>query len=56
MKVKLSELSTELQAYVGRSSHYYVDNNDYIHDEWNSEDITEDDIAEQKIYDETGEL
>jgi hypothetical protein len=56
MNVKFSELSNELQQYVCESSHYLVDENDEIHDEWNSENITEDDIAEQKTYDENGEL
>ena len=56
MRVKYSELSNELKQYVRESSHYTVDNDDYIHDEWNSPEITEDDIAEQKTYDETGEL
>jgi hypothetical protein len=58
MKVKYSELSNDLQKYVASSSHYWVDvdHEGEIRDEWNSEDITEDDIAEQKVYDETGEL
>ena len=55
-RVKFSELSNELKKYVGDSSHYYVDNDNYVHDEWNSPEITEDDIAEQKTYDENGEL
>ena len=55
-KVKYSELSNDLQKYVRDSSHYMVDEEDYIHDEWNSDDITEEDIEDQKTYDETGEL
>lgn len=51
MGVKYSDLSNELQKYVRESSHYTVDDNDEIHDEWNSEDI-----EDQKTYDETGEL
>jgi len=56
MRVKYSDLPNELQKYVAESSHYTVDNDDYIHDEWNSEDISEEDIEDQKTYDETGEL
>ncbi|HEY8540780.1 MAG TPA: hypothetical protein VIL29_00245 [Pseudothermotoga sp.] len=56
MKVKYSELSNELKKYVRESSHYTVDEEDFIHDEWNSEDITAEDIEDQKTYDETGEL
>jgi hypothetical protein len=47
MKVKYSELSNDLKK---------VDEEDFIHDEWNSEDITAEDIEDQKTYDETGEL
>lgn len=56
--VKYNDLSNELQKYVRESSHYTVDidGNDEIHDEWNSENITKEDIEEQKVYDETGEL
>lgn len=56
IRAKYSELSNDLKKYVAESSHYYVDNDDEIHDEWNSPEITEDDIAEQKTYDENGEL
>ena len=55
-RVKYSELSNDLKKYVRESSHYTVDNDDYIHDEWNSENITAEDIEDQKTYDETGEL
>lgn len=56
MRAKYSELPDDLKKYVSESSHYYVDDNDEIHDEWNSPEITADDIEEQKTYDEMGEL
>jgi len=58
MRVKYSELSNELKKYVSESSHYTVDidGTEEIHDEWNSENITAEDIEDQKTYDETGEL
>ncbi len=58
MSIKYSELPEHLQKYVVESSHYYFDCNgdEEIHDEWNSENITAEDIEDQKTYDETGEL
>lgn len=55
-KVKYSDLTNELKKYVRESSHYTVDENDEIHSEWNDENITAEDIEDQKTYDETGEL
>lgn len=56
MNVKYSELSNTNKEYVRLSSHYSIDHDGAICDEWNSKNITEDDIEEQKTYDETGEL
>jgi hypothetical protein len=56
MRVKYSELNNDLKKYVRESSHYTVDENDEIHSEWNDENITAEDIENQKIYDDTGEL
>lgn len=53
MRAKYSDLKNELKKYVRESSHYTVDENDEIRDEWNSEDITAEDIEEQKTFDET---
>lgn len=56
MKIKYDELNNTLKKYVSESSHYTVDENGYIHSEWNDENITAEDIEDQKNYDETGEL
>jgi hypothetical protein len=58
MNVKYDELNNELKKYVAESSHYWVDvdHEGEIKDEWNSENITAEDIEEQKTYDEMGEL
>lgn len=54
--VRYSELSDDLKKYVLKSSHYTIDENDEIHSEWNDENITAEDIEDQKTYEETGEL
>lgn len=54
--MKYESLSNELKRYIIESSHYTVGDDDCIHDEWNSENITAEDIEDQKTYDETGEL
>jgi len=56
MNVKYSDLSNDLQKYVRDTSHYTVDEKDEIKSEWNDQNITAEDIEEQKTYDETGEL
>jgi hypothetical protein len=56
MNVKYSDLTNDLQTYVRDTSHYTVDENDEIHSEWNDQNITAEDIKDQKTCDETEEL